>query len=414
MVNAESLIITILLKKGFIKKELQYYYNISCKYPSKRYYYYNILNIKKLLKSNMEIQKVNKMLLENMLTLDANLYKKVKTNKNNKLSLNKKYKIIKNKGNIKNTNTIKKNIIKTTNNTTNIFAKSFSIPVKTSIKTETKMEEKNIIPTIIKPKPQIQETQSQLHIRTLSSNTIIPDFDDNEKIFHYRSKSVTFVKDSLEQIRLFNMFDPPNSITMTPIHYSTGKIDSHNLFGIRRRNKNDELKIIPFTTTELKENALYDHPVRSHRRFSKFNMPYNLKMDFSFGDPISPSPLSKSMTVSSPSDTKPSQAQSPIAQTPQTPTTLTTTLHSNYKLSTNDNDMNTPKTIVSSTPLPSPPPSPKPLSKHSRSPILSNNNYKYTAENLETINFVKEKSVLYNTSLLSVTQNEMTSLAQVV
>lgn len=408
MVNAKNLIITFLLKKEFIKKELQYYYNITCKYPNKRYYYYNILNTKKILKSNMEIQKVNKMLLENMLILDANLYKKIKNIKGYKLSSSKKYKIIKNKNkmlSIQNkrkaaSNRQQKLIITTTNNTTN----NISI-----IKTDTQMEEKNVIPKMIKPQP--QETPSQLHTRNLSSSTIIPDFDENEKIFHYRSKSVTFVKDSLEQIRLFNMFDPPNSITMTPTHYSTGKIDSHNLFGIHRRNRNDEFKIIPFTAAELKEKALYDHPVRSHRRFSKFKMPYNLKMDFSFGDPISPSPLSKSMTASSPSESNPIQIPTPIS--PTTPTMPA--LQLDYKFP--DTDMNSTNNVVSLTsPLPSPPPSPpRTLTKHKRSPILPNNNYSYATSNLEPINFVKKKNILYNkTSLLSVTQNEITSLAQVV
>ncbi|OUM69414.1 hypothetical protein PIROE2DRAFT_2720 [Piromyces sp. E2] len=124
-----------------------------------------------------------------------------------------------------------------------------------------------------------------------TKSSVIPIYN-NTNIIHCRSKSVTFVEDSLEQIRLFNISDPPNNINVTPTHYSTGKINSQSLMRFHRRNRNDELKVIPFSSTELKENALYDHPVRKNRPYSKFNMPYNLKMDFSFGDPISPSPIS--------------------------------------------------------------------------------------------------------------------------
>lgn len=360
MVNAKKLIVTILLKKEFIKKELPCYYNynILCKYQNKSYYYYNIPNTKKIIKSNMKIQKVSKMLLENMLALDANLYKKIKNIKGYKLSSNivnknRKHKLIKNKCNMLSTQNTKS------------FCETNS--QKISLKSEPKMKTETI--------------KTEPHTRNLSSNTIIPDFDDNEKVFHYRSKSVTFVKDSLEQIRLFNIFDPPNSITMTPTHYSTGKIDSNSLIRFHRRNRNDDFKILPFSPSELKKNALYDHPVRRHRSTSKFNMPYNLKMDFSFGDPISPSPLNSSTTL----------------PTPTSPLPLEKKNTSNYKLS----EVSAPsKEMKLSFDITKP-----------KSPVLSNNcNYSIDS----SINFVNNKEVIYNTSLLSVNSHEITPLPQVV
>jgi len=369
MVNNKKLIITILLKKEFIKKELPCYYNILCKYQNKSYYYYNIPNSRKIIKSNMKIQKVNKMLLENMLALDSNLYKKIKNIKNKKISSNinnksRKYKLIKNKC----------NMLLTPN-------KKISYETLQKININTQQQQQ--------PQPQQQpEIKNEImkteppHTRNLSSSTIIPDFDENKKVFHYRSKSVTFVKDSLEQIRLFNIFDPPNNITMTPTHYSTGKINSNSLIRFHRRNRNDDFQIVPFTPSELKKNALYDHPVRRHRSNSKHNMPYNLKMDFSFGDPISPSPMSS--------------PKSSVTSSPSTPLPYEKNTISNYKIS----DDNSLKDMDITYEIPK-----------SKSPVLSNK-CNYTMES--TFNFVNNKEGLYNPTLLSVSQHKVTSLPQIV
>jgi len=373
VVNSKKLIIKILLKKEFIKKELPCYYNILCKYQSKNYYYYNIPNTKKIIKSNKKIQRVNKMLIENMLALDANLYKKIRIMKTNKLpsnilNKNRKNKFLKNKCNMISIQTTKDSCEKTSQ--------------KLNI---SNMQSENI------------DTE-QSHTRSVSTNTIIPDFDD-EKVFHYRSKSVTFVEDSLEQIRLFNMFDPPNSITMTPTHYSTGKIDSNSLIRFHRRNRYDNFKVVPFTPSELKKNALYDHPVRSHRSIPKMKMPYNLKMDFSFGDPISSSP--KSSTPSSPM----SGTSTPTSESSPKENSL-----SSYKLEKNstlnyelrDTSLS-PKKMVMNYEITKP-----------KSPVLSNN-YSYSSNVMDTsINFVNNKEVLYNTSLITVNPNKIPPLAQVV
>ncbi|ORX45423.1 hypothetical protein BCR36DRAFT_585737 [Piromyces finnis] len=193
------------------------------------------------------------------------------------------------------------------------------------------------------------------HPENITSKSIIPQFS-----IHCRSKSVTFVEDCLEQIRLFNISDPPNSINMTPTHYSTGRINSHSLMKFNRHNRNEE--IIPFTSEELKENALYDHPVRKHRPYSKFNMPYNLKMDFSFGDPISPKSL-------------------PSRNSPSSENTY------NYKISDMKNNKITNATNIF-------------IPKHKRSPVLSTN-YTFSSNSLEnSINFMNEKETLHHTSFI--------------
>lgn len=129
------------------------------------------------------------------------------------------------------------------------------------------------------------------HFHSQSKDSMPCDDDDN--MFHERSKSVTFLKDTLEQIRLFNTYDPPTHITSTPIHYSTGKIDSKSLFSLKNQRASPlDVLLSPFTPTELKKNALFDHPVRSHRSLAKYKMPYHLKLDFTFGDPITTEPKS--------------------------------------------------------------------------------------------------------------------------
>jgi len=308
----------------------------------------------------MKIQKVNKLLLENMLAVDANIYKKIKNIKGNKvLKKTRKNKIIKNKNKMF---TNKININKINTNKT--------------CEDNSQNNQKSIIEENCSSisKPYSKNSCS-------SSSTIIPDFD-NEQKFHYRSKSVTFVEDSLEQIRLFNTFDPPNSINMTPTHYSTGKINSHSLLKYHRRYRNDEFKLLPFSPSELKENALYDHPVRSHRRYSKFNMPYNLKMDFSFGDPISTTPITTPKLES-------------------TPLTL-----ENNNINNDKSESNECNKEVSITSNPD-------VTKHSKSPIQLNN-YTYTSNNIESIkkpiNFVNERNVIYDNKLLSVTTNKIPQL----
>jgi len=334
MVNSKILI-RILLKKDLIKKDLLR--------KNKKYYYYNILNTKKIIKSNIKIQKINRMLIENMLEIDSDLYKKVKNLKIYKI-INRKHKIINNKNNMHTIQTIKPSVLNSQN--------------KIEKKLETSIIQKmNIIPNI----PEIK----------------------NENKFHCRSKSVTFVEDTLEQIRLFNTFDPPNSINLTPTHYSTGKINSNSLLKFHRRNRIEEFKIIPFTNTELKENTLYDHPVRRHRSNSRGNKPYNLKMDFSFGNSTAPSNL-----------TTPTYKAAPSTESLSIPSIK----NSNYKLSYSricSKDVSV-------------------ISKQSNSPILSDN-FCYTSSEIENpLNFVNNKKVLCNTSLLSLTENKITSIPQLV
>lgn len=388
VVNAKKLIIKILLKKEFIKKELPYYYKLLCKYQNKYYYYYNT---KKLIKSNMKIHKVSKMLLENMLALDVNLYKKIKYMKGYKLSSNN----INNKNRRNNKLIIKNkfNMISSTNSSKDCCGEKTSPKLTLKIQPMMKNSE-NIIKT------EQQQTHTYTHNLNNNSSAFLSKFNKNEnveeeeKAFHYRSKSVTFVKESLEQIRLFHIFDPPNSITMTPTHYSTGKIDSNSLFRLHKRNRNDKFKVIPFTSSELKKNALYDHPVRSSHR-TKLNMPYNLKMDFSFG---SSSPSPKSSTPSSPMSSPKLQMSNNLP--------LEKNNTSNYKLS---DVQSSPKEMNLSYELGKP-----------KSPVLPNN-YSYTTNvNVmdNSLNFVNNnKEVIYNTSLLtvnSVTSHKITPLVQLI
>jgi len=341
----KKLIITVLLKKEFIKKELPYYYNISYKCQNKNIYYYNIPNSKKIIKSNMKLQKISKLLLNNMIALDTNLFKKIKSMKGYKISnKNRKYKVIKNKCNM---------LSLQTSNTCEFVSQVNS--------EETKCNSIN----------SINNNSNDINTKTV----VIPQYNNN--IIHCRSKSVTFVEDCLEQIRLFNISDPPNSINMTPTHYSTGKINSHSLERLHRRNRNDEFKLIPFTSDELKENALYDHPVRKHRPYSKFNMPYNLKMDFSFGDPIPSSSIPSNITASMENNI------------------------SNYKL-----DKTTTEEVSNSTKNSTP--------KHERSPVLLNN-YTYSSNLIEKpISFINEKEALQTSSSLIMKTQQVTSLPQLV
>jgi len=335
MVNSKILI-RILLKKDLIKKDLLR--------KNKKYYYYNILNTKKIIKSNMKIQKINRMIIENMLEIDSDLYKKIKNLKINKI-INRKHKIINNKNIMHSVQTTKPCVLNSQN------------------KIETKME------TSIKPK----------------LNTILNNITDikNENKFHCRSKSVTFVEDTLEQIRLFNTFDPPNSINLTPTHYSTGKINSNSLLKFHRRNRNEDFKIIPFTNTELKENTLYDHPVRRHRSNSRGNKPYNLKMDFSFGNSTAPSNL-----------TTPTYKTASSTESLSIPSIK----NSNYKTCSKE------VSIISNSNI----------SKQPKSPMLSDN-FCYASSEIERpLNFVNNKQVLCNTSLLSLTENKITSIPQLV
>jgi hypothetical protein len=314
------------------------------------------------------------MLLENMLALDANLYKKIKYMKGYKLSSNNINKNRRNKLMIKN----KLNMISSTKNSKDCCVEK-TLP-KLTFKIQPMMKNsENIIKT------------EQPHTRNLNSNNsaFLTGNVEEEKAYHYRSKSVTFVKESLEQIRLFHIFDPPNSITMTPIHYSTGKIDSNSLFRLHNRNRNDKFKVISFTSSELKKNALYDHPVRSSHR-SKLNIPYNLKMDFSFG---SNSPSPKSSSPSSPKSTPKLEMSNNL------PIEKNNT--SNYKLS---EDRSSQKEMNLSYELGNP-----------KSPVVPNN-YSYTTNVMDnSLNFVNNnKEVIYNTSALTVTPHKITPLVQLI
>ena len=336
MINTK-IIIKILLKKDFIKKELQF--------KNKKCYYYNIPNSRKIIKSNKKIQKINSMLIGNFLLIDANLYNKIKNKKDYK-TLNKyrNHKILNNKGNMLSTQSIKPCDINSQN----------------KIKTKVNINSNNL--------------------ETTKMNTIenISDIK-NEKKFHFRSKSVTFVKDSLEQIRLFNTFDPPNNINFTPTHYSTGKINSDSLLKFQK-NRNHELGILPFTNTELKESALYDHPVRRNRSNSKCNKPYNLKMDFSFGNSLSISKLS-----------------SPTSNSISTVKSI-----SLPSLNSNSDSCSEKMSSLSA-------------SGHQRSSIILNN-FCYTSSEIENpINYVNNNKGLYSpSSIFSLTKNKIASIPQLV